>query len=205
MNDYYTLGKKQLETKLETTIKENDTNSLKEKIKEEEINEKYVYFSNKISDIIFSNINLYKEYIKSDDFTNLKNSDKIKKVMKKYIINIEHDALLAFAEKIKDFKFDKELEEVIISETKKNIDYFIKNFFNSKKAKALKIIEEIRQKFKNVFYSQEFHINIFEKTINEKMADFKIEEKETKKIYEQVTNFMLQKYKELLNKELENN
>lgn len=205
MNDYYTLGKKQLETKLETTIKENDTNSLKEKIKEEEINEKYIYFSNKISDIIFSNINLYKEYIKSDDFTNLKNSDKIKKVMKKYIINIEHDALLAFAEKIKDFKFDKELEEVIISETKKNIDYFIKNFFNSKKAKALKIIEEIRQKFKNVFYSQEFHINIFEKTINEKMADFKIEEKETKKIYEQVTNFMLQKYKELLNKELENN
>ena len=205
MNDYYTLGKKQLETKLETTIKENDTNSLKEKIKEEEINEKYIYFSNKISDIIFSNINLYKEYIKSDDFTNLKNSDKIKKVMKKYIINIEHDALLAFAEKIKDFKFDKELEEVIISETKKNIDTFIKNFFNSKKAKALKIIEEIRQKFKNVFYSQEFHINVFEKTINEKMADFKIKEKETKKIYEQVTNFMLQKYKELLNKELENN
>ena len=125
--------------------------------------------------------------------------------MKKYLINIEHDALLAFAEKIKDFKFDKELEEVIISETKKNIDYFIKNFFNSKKAKALKIIEEIRQKFKNVFYSQEFHINVFEKTINEKMADFKIKEKETKKIYEQVTNFMLQKYKELLNKELENN
>lgn len=205
MNDNNYLCKKQLETKLETTIKENDMKNLKEKVKEEEINEKYIYYSNKIIDIIFSNINLYKEYIKSDEFKNLKHSDKIKKVIKKYIINSEQNELLVFAEQVKDFKFNEELEEVIISETKKNIDSFITNYLNSKRAKVLKIIEEIKQKFKNVFYTQEFHINIFEKTLNAKMTDFKIEENEIKMINDLVINIMIQKFKELINKELEHN
>ena len=136
MIDDNNLCKKQLETKLETTIKENDMKNLKEKLKEEEINEKYIYYCNKIIDIIFSNINLYKEYIKSDDFNNLKHSDKIKIAMKAYIINSEQNELLAFDSKAKDFKFDKKLEEVIISETKKNIDFFVENFLNSKKEKS---------------------------------------------------------------------
>ena len=205
MNDDNYLCKKQLEVKLETSIKDNDMKNLKEKVKEEEINEKYIYYSNKINDIIFSCINLYKEYIKSDEFNNLKHSDKIKKEMKKYIINSEHDKILVFTEQIKDFKFNEELEEIIISETKKNIDSFIKNFLNSKRAKVLKIIEEIKQKFKNVFYSQEFHINIFEKTLNAKMEYFRIEENEIKMINDLVTNIMIQKFKELINKELVNN
>ena len=135
----------------------------------------------------------------------MKHSDKIKKVIKKYIINSEQNELLVFAEQVKDFKFNEELEEVIISETKKNIDSFIKNFLNSKRAKVLKIIEEIKQKFKNVFYTQEFHINIFEKTLNAKMTDFKIEENEIKMINDLVINIMIQKFKELINKELEHN
>ena len=69
----------------------------------------------------------------------------------------------------------------------------------------MKIIEEIKQKFKNVFFSQEFHINIFGKTLNDKMTDFKIEENEIKMINDFVINIMKQQFKELINKELEDN
>lgn len=200
--DNYFCCKDQLERKLKTTIKERDNEDLKQKEKNEEIIEKYKYFSNKICTIILSNIHIAKEYKKSDYFNNIKDSDEIIRIMKKYIRNIERDELLSLLEKVKDFKFNEEIEDSIIFETRKSIETFAKNFKNSKKSEILKNIGEIKTQFEEIF-SQEFHINIYEKEINEKMETLKFEDDEIKEINSLITLIMIQKFKELIKTELE--
>ena len=201
-SDNYFSCKSQLERKLETTIKERDNEVLKQREKEEEIVDKFKYFSNKICTIMLSNINIAEEYKKSDYFSNIKDSDEIIKIMKKYIRNIERDELLSLLEKVKDFKFDEEIENSIIFETQKSIEIFTKNFKNSKKSEILKNIGEIKTKFEEIF-PQEFHINKYEKEINEKIEEFKIENDDIKEINSLVALIMVSKFKELIKTELE--
>jgi hypothetical protein len=122
---------------------------------------------------------LFEEYKKSI-FNGIKSSDNIIKIMKKYIRNNEPN--IALIEKKNDFKFDEEIEEVIESETKKNIESFIEKNRNSQKAKILGKIGEIKTKFEAVFFSQEFHMNVLEKKINEKIDDFTFKEEEMNEI-----------------------
>lgn len=138
----------------------------------------------------------------SDYFNNIKDSDEIIRIMKKYIRNIERDELLSLLEKVKDFKFNEEIEDSIIFETRKSIETFAKNFKNSKKSEILKNIGEIKTQFEEIF-SQEFHINIYEKEINEKMETLKFEDDEIKEINSLITLIMIQKFKELIKTELE--
>ena len=169
--------------------------------------EKYMinfYFCNKIINIILSGTNLFEEYKKSN-FNDIKSSDNIIKIMKKYIRNNEPNDLLALIEKKNDFKFDEEIEEVIESETRKNIESFIEKSRNSQKAKILGKIGEIKTKFEAVFFSQEFHMNVLEKRINEKIADFTFKEEEMNEVNDIIKLIMIQKFKELINKELEFN
>ena len=201
--DYFSC-KNQLELKLKTTLKENEIKDLMDEEKEEKIYDKFFYFCNKIINIILSNTNLFEEYKKSN-FNDIKSSDNIIRTMKQYIRNSEPNDLLALVEKKNDFKFDEEIEEVIESETRKNIDSFIEKSRNSQKAKIFGKIGEIKTKFEAVFFSQEFHMNVLEKRINEKIADFTFKEEEMNEINDIIKLIMIQKFKELINKELEFN
>jgi hypothetical protein len=122
--------------------------------------------------------------------------------MKKYIRNNEPNDLLALIEKKNDFKFDEEIEEVIEFETRKNIESFIEKSRNSQKSKILGKFGEIKTKFEAAFFSQEFHMNVLEKRINEKIADFTFKEEEMNEINDIIKLIMIQKFKELINKEL---
>lgn len=201
--DVYLEAKKQIENKKELTIKEYDLINLKLKAKEEETKDKFIYFSNKICDIMFSNINLFEEYKKSDYLNNLEHSDKIKITMKKYLLNFDHDKLLSFADKIKDFKFNEDLNKIIFSEAKKNRELFVKNFLDSKKAKILEILGKIKKKFEDVFDKQDFDIINYGNKINSKIIDFKIENKEIEEINNLVNQIMIKKFKEIINQEIE--
>ena len=200
----YNSCKNQLEIKLQNTLKENEKKDLLDEEKEGKIYDKFSYFCNKIITIILSSTNLFEEYKKSN-FNDIKSSDNIIRTMKKYIRNSEPNDLLALVEKKNDFKFDEEIEEVIESETRKNIDSFIEKSRNSQKAKIFGKIGEIKTKFEAVFFSQEFHMNILEKKINEKIADFTFKEEEMNEINDIIKLIMIQKFKELINKELEFN
>lgn len=200
----YNSCKNQLEIKLQNTLKENEKKDLLDEEKEGKIYDKFSYFCNKIINIILSSTNLFEEYKKSN-FNDIKSSDNIIRTMKQYIRNSEPNDLLALVEKKNDFKFDEEIEEVIESETRKNIDSFIEKSRNSQKAKIFGKIGEIKTKFEAVFFSQEFHMNILEKKINEKIADFTFKEEEMNEINDIIKLIMIQKFKELINKELEFN
>ena len=200
----YNSCKNQLELKLKTTLKENEKKDLLDEEKEGKIYDKFSYFCNKIITIILSSTNLFEEYKKSN-FNDIKSSDNIIRKMKQYIRNSEPNDLLALVEKKNDFKFDEEIEEVIESETRKNIESFIEKNRNSQKAKIFGKIGEIKTKFEAVFFSQEFHMNILEKRINEKIADFTFKEEEMNEINDIIKLIMIQKFKELINKELEFN
>lgn len=200
----YNSCKNQLELKLQNTLKENEKKDLLDEEKEGKIYDKFSYFCNKIINIILSSTNLFEEYKKSN-FNDIKSSDNIIRTMKQYIRNSEPNDLLALVEKKNDFKFDEEIEEVIESETRKNIDSFIEKSRNSQKAKIFGKIGEIKTKFEAVFFSQEFHMNILEKKINEKIADFTFKEEEMNEINDIIKLIMIQKFKELINKELEFN
>ena len=205
-NNEYISGKKQLERKLKNTIKEREIEKLKEREKEEEIKEKYKLFSDRICEIMQSKAkeNLLAEFKKPENFNKLVNSDKIYKAMKKYIINANPDELASLVnEKNDDFKFDKEIEFAINSEREKNIKSFIENVKDAKKANGLKIIGEIKTKFENNF-SQKFHIIDFEEELDIKLEDIKFNEEEKKEIYDLVKIAMINKFKELINKELNN-
>ena len=148
--------------------------------------------------------NLLAEFKKPENFNKLTNSDKIYKEMKKYIINTNPDELASLVnEKNDDFIFDKEIEFVINSEKEKNIKSFIENVKNAKKANGLKIIGEIKTKFENNF-SQKYHIIDFEKKLSRKLEDIKFNEDEIKEINDLVEIAMINKFKELINKELNN-
>jgi hypothetical protein len=84
----YNSCKNQLELKLKTTLKENEKKDLLDEEKEGKIYDKFSYFCNKIITIILSSTNLFEEYKKSN-FNDIKSSDNIIKIMKKYIRNNE--------------------------------------------------------------------------------------------------------------------
>ena len=205
-NDEYIAGKKQLERKLKNTIKDRETEKLKEREKEEEVKEKYQFFCDSICEIMYSKAkkNLFDEFKKPENFNKLANSDKIYKIMKKYINNTNPDELVSLVnEKDEEFKFDKEIEIAINSERDKSIKSFIENFKNSKKANGLKIIGEIKTKFENNF-PQKFHIIDFEKKLSIKLENIKFNENEIRDINDLVEIAMINKFKELINKELKN-
>ena len=205
-NNEYISGKKQLERKLKNTIKDRENEKLKEREKEEERKEKYQLFSDRICEIMQSKAkeNLLAEFKKPENFNKLTNSDKIYKEMRKYIINTNPDELASLVnEKNDDFIFDKEIEFVINSEKEKNIKSFIENVKDAKKANGLKIIGEIKTKFENNF-SQKYHIIDFEKKLSIKLEDIKFNEDEIKEINDLVEIAMINKFKELINKELNN-
>ena len=204
-NDEYNAGKKQLERKFKNTIEEREIDKLKKREKEEEANEKFRLFCDRICDIMKSSekLNLFEEFKKPENFNELVNSDKIYKAMKEYIINTNRDELSSLVNKKEDFKFEKELEFVIILERDKYINYFIENIRNSRKANGLKIIGEIKTKFEDTF-PRKFHINDFEQKLSIKLQDIKFKEDEIKDINDLVEIAMINKFKELINKELNN-
>ena len=91
-DDLYLANQKQLNRKLETTIDKREREKLKEKENnEEEIIERYKYFSDKICEIKLVSNDIFEKYIDSEALIDLKNSNEIVKVMKKYISNVEQD------------------------------------------------------------------------------------------------------------------
>ena len=204
-NDEYIAGKKQLERKLKTTIEDREFKKLKGREKEEEINENYRLFCDRICEIMHSSakLNLYEEFKKPENFNKIVNSDQIYKAMKEYIINTNRDELADLVNKKEDFKFDREVEFVINLERDKKIKSFIENVKNEKKAKGLKIIGEIKSKFENNF-PQKFHIIEYEKKLSIKLEDINFYEDEINAINDLVQKAMINKFKELINKELKN-
>ena len=75
-NDEYIAGKKQLERKLKNTIKDRETEKLKEREKEVEVKEKYQFFCDSICEIMYSKAkkNLFDEFKKPENFNKLANS-----------------------------------------------------------------------------------------------------------------------------------
>ena len=203
-NDEFISGKKQLERKLKTTIEDREFEKLKERGKEEVVNEKYRLFCDRICKIMHSSakLNLFDEFKKPENFDKLVNSDKIYRAMKKFIINTNRDELASLVNKNDDdFIFDREVEFEIKSEREKNIKSFIENVKNAKKAHGLKLIGEIKTKFENNF-PQKFHIIEFEEKLSIKLEDVKFNEDEIKDINDLVEIAMINKFKELINKEL---
>ena len=205
-NDEFISGKKQLERKLKTTIEDREFEKLKERETEEVVNEKYRLFCDRICKIMHSSakLNLFDEFKKPENFDKLVNSDKIYRSMKKFIINTNRDELASLVNKNDDdFIFDREVEFEIKSEREKNIKSFIENVKNAKKAHGLKLIGEIKTKFENNF-PQKFHIIEFEEKLSIKLDDVKFNEDEIKDINDLVEIAMINKFKELINKELKN-
>ena len=123
--------------------------------------------------------------------------------MKKYIANIDDNELKNLV-KNNNIKIDDEIDDVIKSETQKNMESFIKNFKISKEVQILKTIGLIKTKFAEAFTPREFHINKYDEKINEKMFDYRFKKKEIDEINDLVKLIMEQKFKELINKELKN-
>ena len=196
-DDRYNAIKKGIENKKEQTEKEYELNKLKIKEKEEESKDKFIFFSNKIFEVIFPNINLFEEYKGSECFQNFHNSDAVIKIIKKSIINFSYDDLVRFSKN--EFVLAKESEKVIINIIKNNYTSFYKNFLISQKAKALKYIGEIKNKFEELYKEQEFDISKFA----EKIIDLKFKKNEINEIEDIAKQIFLKKMKEIINKELD--
>ena len=72
----------------------------------------------------------------------------------------------------------------------------------SKISKALVVNSEIKSEFENVFRTQEFHIIEFEEKMNKTIEEYKFNENDLKEIDDLISLTMIQKYKELIKKEL---
>ena len=201
--DQYNLRQKQFKRKLDITIKDRENENLKLKEKEKEIDEKFRYFSNINCEIMLLSDNILEQYKNSEYLIKMKKSDIIRTVMKKQIINMSNDDLLALKDKLnKDYIFDEEIQKAIKTETRKNLESFIKEYKTSKKSKALIVNSEIKSEFENVFRAQEFHIIEFEEKMNKAIEEYKFNENDLKEIDDLISLTMIQKYKELIKKEL---
>lgn len=202
--DQYNLRQKQFKRKLDITIKDRENENLKLKEKEKEIDEKFRYFSNINCEIMLLSDNILEQYKNSEYLIKMKKSDIIRTVMKKQIINMSNDDLLALKDKLnKDYIFDEEIQKAIKTETRKNLESFIKEYKTSKKSKALIVNSEIKSEFENVFRTQEFHIIEFEEKMNKAIEEYKFNENDLKEIDDLISLTMIQKYKELIKKELQ--
>ena len=202
-DDLYLANQKQLNRKLETTIDKREREKLKEKENnEEEILERYKYFSDKICEIKLVSNDIFEKYIDSEALIDLKNSNEIVKVMKKYISNLEQDELKSLLENIDDYEFEEEIEKVIKSETLKNLENFVEEYKVIKKSKTLEIIKNIKSDFEDNFDKLNFHIDDFGKKVIEAAENFNFEEKHVKDIKQLVKKIMKQKFIELINIEL---
>ena len=108
-----------------------------------------------------------------------------------------YDDLVRFSKN--EFVLAKESEKVIINIIKNNYTSFYKNFLISQKAKALKYIGEIKNKFEELYKEQEFDISKFA----EKIIDLKFKKNEINEIEDIAKQIFLKKMKEIINKELE--
>ena len=202
--DQYNLRQKQFKRKLDITIKDRENENLKLKEKEKEIDEKFRYFSNINCEIMLLSDNILEQYKNSEYLIKMKKSDIIRTVMKKQIINMSNDELLVLKDKLnKDYIFDEEIQKAIKTETRKNLESFIKEYKTSKKSKALIVNSEIKSEFENVFRTQEFHIFEFEEKMNKTIEEYKFNENDLKEIDDLISLTMIQKYKELIEKELQ--
>ena len=83
------------------------------------------------------------------------------------------------------------------------MESLIKEYKTSKKSKALIVISEIKSEFENVYRTQEFHIIDFEEKMNKSIEEYKFNENDLKEIEDLISLTMIQKYKELIKKELQ--
>ena len=81
--EQFKIQKKQLVQKLDATLRERDYKDLKKGEKEKEISETYIFFSDKMIEIMISSREIFEEYKSSEYLTILKNSDEFRKVIKK--------------------------------------------------------------------------------------------------------------------------
>lgn len=204
--EQFKIQKKQLGQKLDATLSERDYKDLKKGEKEKEISETYIFFGDKIIEIMISSKQIYEEYKSSEYLKLLKNSDEIRKAMKKYLSNLEKEELESLLkdiqQNINNFKFNEEIESIIQSETKKNLLLYIEEFKSIKKANALRIIAEIKSDFEDNFQAAKFHVIEFEKKISQLMTDYCFEKEHIKKIKDIINQIMKQKFIELINKEI---
>lgn len=204
--EQFKIQKKQLGQKLDATLSEREYKDLKKGEKEKEISETYIFFGDKIIEIMISSKQIYEEYKSSEYLKLLKNSDEIRKAMKKYLSNLEKEELESLLkdmqQNINNFKFNEEIESIIQSETKKNLLLYIEEFKSIKKANALRIIGEIKSDFEDNFQAAKFHVIEFEKKISQLMTDYCFEKEHIKKIKDIINQIMKQKFIELINKEI---
>ena len=204
--EQFKIQKKQLGQKLDATLSEREYKDLKKGEKEKEISETYIFFGDKIIEIMISSKQIYEEYKSSEYLKLLKNSDEIRKAMKKYLSNLEKEELESLLkdmqQNINNFKFNEEIESIIQSETKKNLLLYIEEVKSIKKANALRIIGEIKSDFEDNFQAAKFHVIEFEKKISQLMTDYCFEKEHIKKIKDIINQLMKQKFIELINKEI---
>ena len=202
----YKTKKIQLKQKGAATLKERDYKDLKKGEKEKEISEAFYFFGDKLIEIMITPQQIFEEYKSSEYLKILKNSDAIRKIMKKSLVDLEKEELESLLENIRqniiDYKFDEEIESMIQSESKNNLLLFIDEFKNTKKANALRIIGEMKSDFENNFNFEKLHVIEFEKKISELMADFCFEKEHIKKINDIINQIMKQNYIELINNEI---
>ena len=202
----YKTKKIQLKQKGAATLKERDYKDLKKGEKEKEISEAFYFFGDKLIEIMITPQQIFEEYKSSEYLKILKNSDAIRKIMKKSLVDLEKEELESLLENIRqniiDYKFDEEIESMIQSESKNNLLLFIDEFKTTKKANALRIIGEMKSDFENNFNFEKLHVIEFEKKISELMADFCFEKEHIKKINDIINQIMKQNYIELINNEI---
>ena len=198
----YSFCKNQLNKKYQRTVKNINIDNIKEQKNEIEKNEKYKFFSEQICDIMPSSDSILEAYKESDYLNKLKNSNKIIIEMKKYLAHLEPEELSSLNNNFNNFNFNDKLQNIIISEAENNRNLFLDNYKGSKKSYALKIISEIKNKFEYYFPNQDFDIIEFEKKTNEKILGFNFLENEIAEINNLVEIFMIKKFKELINNEL---
>ena len=198
----YSFCKNQLNKKYNRTIKDINIDNIKNEKNEIEKNEKYKFFCEQICDIIPSSDSILEAYKESDYLNKLKNSNKIIIEMKKYIAHLEPEELSSLINNLNNFKFNNKIQNIITSESKNNINLFLDNYKCSKKSYVLKIISEIKNKFEFYFPNQNFDIIEFEQKANEKILEYNFLDNEITEINNLVEIFMIEKFKELINNEL---
>ena len=195
----YTFNKRQIEKKYNATIKYLDNENIKKKKKDIEIIEKYKYFSNKICEIMLSSNSLLNEYKNSDYLNQIKNSDKIGIEMKKYIIKFEREELKLLINQLDNYKFIDEIQDIINTEIELNINSFLNDYKSSKMSNALKYIGDIKLKFDYIFPNLIFNIIEFEQKINKQIEIIKFKENEKNEIYDIIQKIMIDKFKDIIN------
>ena len=195
----YTFNKKQIEKKYNATIKYLDNENIKKKKKDIEIIEKYKYFSSKICEIMLSSNSLLNEYKNSDYLNQIKNSDKIGIEMKKYIIKFEREELKLLINQLDNYKFIDEIQDIINTEIELNINSFLNDYKSSKMSNALKYIGDIKLKFDYIFPNLIFNIIEFEQKINKQIEIIKFKENEKNEIYDIIQKIMIDKFKDIIN------